>query len=460
MARMDKLWRTVDGPGVPPTVKSGRVKARVNAALDAGQKERKVYMKQKLCTAMIAIAVLAVITGTAFAAIVHWDALSAWFAGDTSPGLAYLDNEARSVSDENYTLTVESAAADESSVYLTVKITALSDAAKEFLYDGHFNSIDTFGVIASFDSSAPSAPGSAPDMGVSFTTGELEAGEENSRRYSLAVAISSSAGTLRVRCGYMDKGLAVEVPIVPAPSLTVKIGASGTGILEYFPASAVASDALTIKEITLSAFTCHVEAKCSDSGVHPHIFLRLADGSIRTQSQMMAPTGASFNAATHQAAYHYRFNEVQDLDGIVSVIVFDMEYPLDGSQPTPVEHDPALDPFTVKRMERLEEGGGFSIPVRDLTEGLGGTCVWDAAAGEMTCVYRGVTIVLRAGSKTALVDGETVALHQAPALQNGSLAAPSGVFTDAWGIRCCVQREKEYKGDDLEIIWCDWYVIP
>lgn len=40
MARLNELWRSVDGPGVPPTLDVKRVKARVNAALDADQAER------------------------------------------------------------------------------------------------------------------------------------------------------------------------------------------------------------------------------------------------------------------------------------------------------------------------------------------------------------------------------------------------------------------------------------
>lgn len=52
------------------------------------------------------------------------------------------------------------------------------------------------------------------------------------------------------------------------------------------------------------------------------------------------------------------------------------------------------------------EGSGFSVPVQELTERLGGTFSQDAAKGETACTYRGVTIVLQAGNETALVDGE------------------------------------------------------
>ena len=109
MARLNELWRETGGPGLPPCPDSGRVKARVNAALDAGPAERKITMK-KWRMVLAAAAALAAITGTAFAAAAHWDMLAAWFQGDTAPGQAYVDSQPRSVSDENYTLTVESSA--------------------------------------------------------------------------------------------------------------------------------------------------------------------------------------------------------------------------------------------------------------------------------------------------------------------------------------------------------------
>ena len=41
MARLDELWRGVDGPGLPPGLDVKRVKARVNAALDADSLSRR-----------------------------------------------------------------------------------------------------------------------------------------------------------------------------------------------------------------------------------------------------------------------------------------------------------------------------------------------------------------------------------------------------------------------------------
>lgn len=483
MARLDELWQETGGPGLPPHLDVKRVKARVNAVLDANHTERKVHMRQKWRIALAAAAALALITGTAFAAATHWDMLTAWFQGDTAPGQAYVDGQARSVSDGNYTLTVEGSAADEQSIYLTLCVTALSDEAREYLLSEQFVSMDTFSVrplpgssgsgmdapASSGPGEAPavampsSGPGEAPEVAMAFSTRELASSDENSRRFALDVAtLPASIDTLRVRCGCMVKGKAVDVSIAPAASLTVTINASGEGVMFLTPAETMDSLSLTIREIVLSPFSCTVYGSYSSGDVYPNLRFRMKDGTVLTQAQTLNPIAASLRRPSGECKYNYRFKQVQDLDSITSVIVFDREYPLDGSRSVPVQHDPALDPFTVTRMEPLSETGGYTVPVRELTEKLGGAYTWDAAGQTAACTYRGVTVTLKAGSTTALVDGQEAELSEAPAEQGGILTAGSGVFRDAWGIECCLQRvnDTSVPEDQFELIWLDWYIIP
>lgn len=462
MARFDELWRSVDGPGSPPRLDSRRVKARVNAALDAGQAERKIYMKQKLRTVLIAAAAVAALTGAAFAATTGWTGLSAWFKGDPAPVQEYVDNTVRSVSDENYTLTVEGMVADGSTAYLTVTITALSDEAKEFLWDDYFISMDTFYGGPIYDEAAEAKNSSASEAPASHTgpgSRELECREENARRFAVEMSgLPASTTAVRIRCGYMAKGKQIEVPFTPAPSQTVKIGARGKGVIAIGMTTLAEPETITINEITFSPLTLHIKGKGA-YGTRPNIQMRMADGTIRTLAQMTTVLSGPVGPDD----FHYQFKEVQDMDSIASFIVFDMEYPVDGSKPTPVEHDPALDPFTVTRMERLGEDSGYTLPVRELTEKLGGVYAWDPATSSVTCAYRGVTIVFHAGKDTALVNGETVDLQAAPAEQNGVLAADWLVFMNAWGLDGFVQREKIWNEKDpvnSTIIWGDWYIIP
>lgn len=182
--------------------------------------------------------------------------------------------------------------------------------AKEFIHAEHFDSIDTFSIRAlpgsagsegsSDDSSsnrpgeAPvaampsSVPGDAPPVAMSFSTGPLESTDEDSRRYALEIgSLSESVNALRVRCGYMEKGKAVDVPIAPAASLTVKINASGEGVLFFTPAEAVDSIELTIREITLSPFSCTVYGSSSSWDVYPNLRFRMKDGTVLTQAQTL-----------------------------------------------------------------------------------------------------------------------------------------------------------------------------
>lgn len=458
MARLDKLWRAVGGPGTPPGLDTRRVKARVNAALDTDETERKGYMTKKLRVVLIAAAAAVALMGAAFATNVMWDPLAYWFQGDVSSGREYVDSEARTVSGQDYALTVEGSVGDERNVFMTVTITALSDKAKTFIHASDFISIGTFDILV---------PAKEPDAAdgslrpVGFSSKELKTEQENSRRFRLAADdLPYPVDTLFVCCGYMEEGKRVEVPVTPAPSVTVQIGASGTGDYSGLPVSAVDSGILLIKEVALSPFTCQVKAEAASQAVKPRIFLRMADGSIRTQSQVMEETGGEWQPESRATSYSYRFKEIMTLESIAAVIVFDREYPLDGSQSVPVQHDFSLDPFTIRRMEPLAEGSGFSVPVQELTERLGGTFSQDAAKGEAACTYRGVTIVLQAGNETALVDGEAVEMFHAPAMQDGGLAAGPQVFRDAWGIDIYIQREKLSQGADADIVWGDWNILP
>ena len=456
MTRLDKLWRAVEGPGAPPRLDSGRVKARVNAVLGAGPAERRIDMRKRFCFILAAAAALAIM-GTAFAAAVDWSALSAHFQGDTSLGLAYLDSEVRSVRDQNYVFAVESSAADENNVYLVVSVTAVSDEAKAFLFSDDFNSMDTFSAYAT-------ASDGEELWAMSMGYHELRAGLPHCRRFAVDIGLEHavSGGTVSMRCGYMEKGKRVEVPIIPASSVTVKIAASGTGVLGFEVEPDPASAPLTIQEITLSPFTCQMKTACTSTNIYPNIRFRMADGSIRTQSQMMSLNGGTHNLewTWHTSELQYQFYEIQDLNKISAVIVFDMEYPLDGSRPVPAEPDPSLDPFTVTRLDPLEEGVGYSIPVRELTEKLGGT--FRADGEQAVCTYRDVAVILRAGSRTALVNDQAVELKQAPAMQDGVLAGPCGVVTVAGGMSACVLREdgERLNEREVQLIWYDWYIIP
>ncbi len=463
MKRTDRLWKELGGPGAPPSADARAVKHRVDAALDADPIERRNHMKRKLTYALAAAALAAALTGSALAVGAHLDAISAFFGGDPAPVADYLDDTPRTVSDKNYTFTVDSSVSAGDETYLVVTVKALNEETREFLFSDDFSDMDTFSlrVIQDEADTVPKGPSAG-----SLSVGPMDPAGEDSRSFRLNVEPTGGAKALRVRLGWMEEGKAIEVPLNHATALTVEIGGSGVGIRDYETPEA---GTITIDRVTLSPLTCEVEttgaSHARGEATDPRILFRMSDGSVRTQSQMMNCTSGSDDGQGGYI-YSYRFHEVQDLDRIAAIIAFDVEYPLDGSKPHAVEHDAALDPVTVTRGERVE-GHGYTITVRELTEKLGGKCVWNAESGETTCTYRGVSIVLRAGEKTAMVDGQPVEMRFAPVVMGGRLCGDYGVFFDSWGVDGFVQRTRVGSHEDTngyvtydDIVYHDWYIIP
>ena len=85
-------------------------------------------------------------------------------------------------------------------------------------------------------------------------------------------------------------------------------------------------------------------------------------------------------------------------------------------------------------------------------------CIWDNEAQTAAMTYRGVTIVLTPGSTTALVNGQPVEMEEAPAVQDGKLAAEHQIFTDAWQLAMSVAYDSWPPADGTQIV--AWLVIP
>ena len=78
-------------------------------------------------------------------------------------------------------------------------------------------------------------------------------------------------------------------------------------------------------------------------GVHPDLAGKGGEGDV-PDGQLAGGTGGPAVKTFHPRAGSPDFHRDRGgRDSIYSVIIFDMEYPLDGSAPTPVEHDPSLD---------------------------------------------------------------------------------------------------------------------
>ena len=462
---LDQLWHDMYPDGTPcPTVRPGDIRGRVNAALDAAPPERRQPMRHRKRFAAILIAAAVALGSTALAFTVRWDVLDAFFSGDTTPAQSLVDRETRSVSDENYTFTVESSVSDGDTAYLVVRVDALNEDAAARLYDKYFLHMDTFSVYPVADPEEPVPE----DLGVDEQTGcyiaarnamrmgvgEIEqAATETSRTWQLDVSLDTKgeANYLHARLCYMDRNCTIAVPLSPAESMTLDIGAAGPGA----PTSDNAQGGTIILEsVTLSPFTCQVAARHVDGNkeVDPLLFFLLENGTLRTSGQLLDHVSIHYHS-DGTAAYTYQFQEVLDLSQLAAVVFDGTAYPLDGGAPYAMAVDPRLYPFQLPLMDRLSEGSGLALPLEALCEALGASCNWDEGTQTAVCSYRDTTLAITVGSTTILVNGAPVTVEDAPALQDGTLAV-SYDTVERWGIYPFVV----YSADKTDCL-C-WIIVP
>lgn len=454
MGRRDKLWHELGGPGPLLEADTQAVIDRVNAVLGPEARTQRRPRKRSKSLLLLAAALLA--AGMAGALASGWtpNVLNVFFRGNTTPGLAYLTGTSHPVSDADYRFTVESAAADQQNIYLVARVEPRTELARTALFSEAFLHMDTFDLQWS---GPEREEGFSPVDSLSFRP--LDA-PEGSRRFALNATTGAPADRLLVRLSQMKNSPPVELDLTPAPAAAAALDASGTGTMSLYGDPA---GELTIRRVILTPFSCRIEGTHLDRAfdTRPRIFFRMADGSLRTQSQMMEPQHDSVRMDGRRAySSEYRFYQVQDLGAIRSIIAFDTEYPLNGDTPRTVRHDPALDPFTLPSFPSLSRDGSRVLPVRALTEHLGGTCRYDPASGTVRCTYRDTAIVLQPGSTTAVVNGSPVSLPQAPELQDGVLLADHQLFDTYWGLDSFVLRNRPVRGEDTQIVWGDWYIVP
>ena len=434
--RLNKLSRALGLPPAPPPFPADaeRVRRGVRAALTAHERERKLYMRQKLRFAAVLAAVVIALCGTALAVGSNWDVLHAWFEGDTSPADSLVDREVRSVSDRNYTFTVDSSVSDGQTAFLLIRIDALSEAGRAQLFAEDFEGIDTFSIYPLVEE---------PETGdlvhpSSSSTGMREMKEvrtDTSRTWRVDVSLpkTETAVAVHARLGYMDKGLAVEVPLTPAEAVEITVGATGRGYPNMY--NTYGSSA-TLERAVVSPFTLALDVSWPEGQDDPPILpvvFRMADGTLRSFCQLTDGTarGGGWSGNVRRSTFTYNFRAVQDLKNLSGIVVWGKEYPLDGGAPRDVEVDEHLLPFTISLMPGLSDDNPYSISVRELCDGLGASCVWDNAAKTATLAYRGSTVVLTWGSKLALVDGEAGDLRPAPDARDGKLGS-DGSLPDLW----------------------------
>ena len=459
---MQQLWDDVMPQAGPcPAPRPHRVAQLVNETLDAVPSERKRHMRQKWRTAAALAAAVLILTGSALAVARNWTVLDAYFGGSSEVGEALMNTTPYSVSDDNYTLTVTSSVADGSTAYLTVTVEARTPKAAEALMADDFENMDTWSV-AFPEPEEEREDGSAEMMAAAFGTQEEESlRTDTSRTWSMELTAGSGIPeSVSLRLGVMEKGLRLEVPLTPAQSITVTVGAEGTGAGTLYHA---AGGPVTLESVTLSPLGLTLDyAYPVDSGESQPLLAFLGtDGTLDTWSQLVSDLSQGGSSQregeTVTASMDYAFRTVQDLSRMEAVVFEGTAYPLDGGEPYAVDVSGLPAPFQLPLMHRLTEGGGYTVPVRALCDALGIACEWDADTRSASMTFRGVTIVLTEGETTALVNVEAVELYAAPAIQDSTLAADSDIFAQYWLLDLCAAMEDD-SADLTDRV--AWVVIP
>ena len=463
-----RLWDAVlPGKRACPELRSADISRRVTAALDAVPSERKRYMRHKLRVAAVFAAAAVALTGTALAVADSWNVLNAYFEGDTTPGAELVDDQPRVLQDDSYTLTVESSVSDGSAALLLIRLDARTEEAAAFMRSDDFNGIDLWSIyplVPAQDGEGSAALEHPSVLSVGYSEVE-ELRTETSTTWQFDVDLSGmEADAVHIRMGYMDKGLSLDLPLAPARPVTLDIGASGAGLAWY---DVLEDSRVTLNAVSISPLSFHMDVAWETDGGRteaplPPVLFRMADGSLRTMGQTLqqiiqgsSVTWTNDGQTEYRGGWDLRFRCVQDLSQISGVVVWGREYPLDGGASRAVEVDPNLLPFEVPAVDPQLSGIGCALPVRALSEGLGASCQWDGGTHTASVTYRGVTVSLTWGSKTALVDGRPVELEVPVFLVDGEgrvHPTPDGAVS---GGTLCV----EYSSDLLEA-WSLWATLP
>ena len=173
--------------------------------------------------------------------------------------------------------------------------------------------------------------------------------------------------------------------------------------------------------------------------------LKMRDGTLITTEQLHgAAGGGHYDWDNGIFAYNVEFNKMRfsDVSEVEAIILGDMEFPLDGSEPTPADEEERLIPFFVPRYQF--NNGSFYTEVEALCQGLGAEYAWDADTQTATATYRDVTVEMTVGSSQVLVNGEPMELTdemwdeerqelvEVPMpvrMENGKLVAPTYLFS-------------------------------
>ena len=304
---------------------------RMQAALDGLPPRAKKRGPDAVKVALIAAAAcMLLITGAAAASgaleLPLHNVLSFFFRGENAPGSEQLvDAQPVSVSDDNYTLTVTTTLADRNDVYLTLLIEAKTARARAYLSD------PDLWMSSALTIDIPRSGGG--------TAKYFSAYDPSTRTLQVEVkATVGQAGEIAVRLDDMEEGLWLRFQVQPVSELTLRIDAEGWGIALYDPGQS--DGPVTLKTVTLSPLSCHVEYAADDPERYPVLYFLWTDGTVNGIKDLGTGQGSghvSRQGDVYVCEHTWPFSAVRDLSQLSAVIFEGMAYPVDGSEPYEID---------------------------------------------------------------------------------------------------------------------------
>lgn len=421
----------------------------------------------RVAAALAAAAVL--MTGSAFAVAYRAGVLDVFFQGDTSQLEPYVQTAVASAENQDYRLTVDSAVCDSQSLYAVITVEGRTDQAVEALKSNQViaeshRALWGQEMVDSLMASGSAGPetfwAAFADSGVS-TSGiqyqTLPAPSDTSRSWQVKISRMDAdhqmdSGSILFWLGFMGKEYAVEIPTDTAME-TIQLSIDRDVQPQYPDGPTVFVQSLELSPVSLSYVGTYWDAQ-RDADNPPLVFFRMKDGQIATQMQLGYHWYGAGKIKESDRLYQVRYqtDTPVDLDQVASIILGDMEFPLDGSDPFPADVPENLYPFPCTEIIP-GENQFFRFPVEELCQKLGADYRWDKATQTATATYRGVTLTMTVGESCYQANGETVELSykvrtdptskdsdyqvypQYIALEDGVLTAPVNVL-EHWTLDC------------------------
>ena len=445
-----------------------QVLAQAGAHAEPRQKRRRPMHKKKLILALAAA--LVVLTGSAMAVGSQLGLLNVFFQGDTSGLEPYVQTEVGSAENEDYRFTVNSAYYDGMTVYATVTVEGLNEQAVEDLKSNKVIAeyhLENWGqeMVDGLMTSGSTGPDTfqanqgeiTEKAGYEYTGSaggggyELSAPSDASRSWSISLVFQRWLGPMdtpmELWVGFMGRECSVEIP------LDTVVGSAHLEPDQEFLFNPLTDQRAILTEVTLTPTQMYYEIETVgemrlETGwdvMNGQFVLKMRDGTLITTEQLHgAAGGGHYDWDNGIFAYNVEFNKMRfsDVSEVEAIILGDMEFPLDGSEPTPADEEERLIPFFVPRYQF--NNGSFYTEVEALCQGLGAEYAWDADTQTATATYRDVTVEMTVGSSQVLVNGEPMELTdemwdeerqelvEVPMpvrMENGKLVAPTYLFS-------------------------------